>query len=63
MSRNQITIRRVDDPDPDGVHVQGTVAERLGMMWQLARDAWAFSGRAADAESRLQRHLIRIHRR
>lgn len=37
-------------------------AERLGMMWQLARDAWAFKGEPDHAESRLQRHVVRIHR-
>jgi hypothetical protein len=37
-------------------------AERLGMMWQLARDAWAFKGEPEHAESRLQRHVVRIRR-
>jgi hypothetical protein len=32
------------------------------MMWQLARDAWAFKGEPEHAESRLQRHVVRIHR-
>ena len=36
-------------------------AERLGMMWQLAIDAWAFKGDPI-AESRLQRHVVRILR-
>lgn len=39
-----------------------TAAERLGMMWQLTLDAWAFTGEPV-AESRLPRHLVRVHRR
>ena len=37
-------------------------AERMDMMWQLTIDAWAFTGSRA-AESRLPRHVVRIHRR
>jgi hypothetical protein len=39
-----------------------TAAERLGMMWQLTLDAWAFMGKPV-AESRLPRHIVRIRRR
>jgi len=39
-----------------------TPAERLAMMWQLALDAWAFTG-ASDAQPRLQRHVVRLMRR
>jgi hypothetical protein len=39
-----------------------TPAERLGMMWQLTLDAWAFMGKPV-AESRLPRHIVRIRRR
>ncbi len=40
-----------------------TPGQRLDLMWQLALDAWAFKGDAADAESRLQRHVVRVYRR
>ena len=40
---------------------QSTPAERLGMMWQLALDAWAFMGEPV-AEPRLPRHIGRILR-
>ncbi len=36
--------------------------ERLAMMWQLARDAWTFKGEPERAESRLQRHVVRVRR-
>ena len=38
-----------------------TPAERIDMMWQLACDAWAFTGNF-DAESRLPRHVVRVIR-
>ncbi len=40
-----------------------TVEQRLEMMWQLALDAWAFKGDTRNAESRLQRHVVRVYRR
>jgi hypothetical protein len=39
-----------------------TPEERIGMMWQLALDAWAFT-EGFDAESRLPRHIVRVLRR
>lgn len=36
-------------------------AELIGMMWQLALDAWAFKG-GLDAEPRLQRHVVVLKR-
>ncbi len=39
-----------------------TPAERIGMMWQLALDAWAFMGDSV-AEPRLPRHVVRLVRR
>ena len=38
-----------------------TPAQRLGMMWQLALDAWAFKGEPI-AEQRLPRHVVHIER-
>jgi hypothetical protein len=40
-----------------------TPEQRLDMMWQLALDAWAFKGDTRNAESRLQRHVVRVYRR
>jgi hypothetical protein len=36
-------------------------SERLGMMWQVALDAWAFKGEPL-AESGLPRHIVSIQR-
>lgn len=58
---NPIRIRdlhdRADDNDFEGM----TPAERVGMMWQLALDAWAFRG-PGDADSRDPREIVRIQR-
>lgn len=40
-----------------------TPAERLEMMWPLARSAWAFTGGRVSAEPGLSRHVVRIQRR
>ena len=39
-----------------------TPAERIGMMWQLAIDAWSFKENL-DAEPRLQRHIVVLKKR
>lgn len=54
-------LRQPDDGDRRDV-ADFEPAERLRIMWQLARDAWAFKGEPENAESRLQRHVVRIHR-
>lgn len=38
-----------------------TPDELLGMMWQLALDAWSFK-ESLNAEPRLQRHLVVLKR-
>lgn len=38
-----------------------TADERVGMMWQLALDAWAMKGEPV-VEQRLQRDVVRIIR-
>ncbi len=57
-----IRIRKLADQglEPDLWHT--TPAERLGMMWQLALDGWAFKGESL-AEPRLPRHVVRVRRR
>ena len=61
-SEAQVRIIRQTDPEParDVAGLEGV--QRLAMMWQLALDAWAFKGEREHAESRLQRHVVRIHR-
>lgn len=39
-----------------------TAAQRIGMIWQLTLDAWAFV-EGFDAEAPMQRDVIRVVRR
>ena len=62
-----IRVRRLSDHHladrgPDRDMADTTPAERMGMMWQLALDAWAFMG-APVHEPRLPRHVIRVNKR
>jgi hypothetical protein len=57
-----VRIRGLHERTEDNDFEVMTPAERVGMMWQLALDAWAFQG-SGDAESRLPRDIVRIQRR
>ena len=57
-----IRIRKLSDQGREPDLYQTTPAERLGMMWQLALDSWAFKGEPI-AEPRLPRDVIRLIRR
>ena len=48
--------------DGDGDLKDKSPEQWLGMMWQLALDAWSFKENL-NAEPRLQRHLIVLKRR
>ncbi len=64
MSDTERTVRvtklRDQGSEPDLKNT--TPEQRLGMMWQLALDAWAMMGDDC-AESRLPRHVGRVVRR
>lgn len=60
--RSRYVIRKLRLGDPEPREPMGTPEECIGMMWELACNAWAFMGHA-DAEPRLQRHLVRVVRR
>lgn len=60
LERN-IQIRKTSLKEETDDLKNTTPAGRWAMMWQLALDAWAFKGETV-AESRLQRHIIRVHR-
>lgn len=49
-----------EEPSED-LRGRTTAAERIGMVWQLTINAWAFRG-VDVAGTRLQRHVVRIHR-
>jgi hypothetical protein len=62
--RNRMRVRVLRQrEDVEGADVaERTPGERLAMMWPLARDAWTFKGEPQRAESRLQRHALRVRR-
>lgn len=61
-SRMRVRVRRLhEEQDAEDVAALSP-AERLGMMWRLAQDAWTFKGEPERAQSRLQRHVVRIAR-
>ena len=61
LERN-IQVRKTSLKEESDDLKNTTPAERLGMMWQLTLDAWAFKGEPV-AEPRLQRHIVRVFRR
>jgi hypothetical protein len=59
-----ISVRKTSlhGPDDRG-DLKGKLPQQLlGMMWQLALDAWAFKD-SLNAEPRLQRHIVVLKRR
>ncbi|MDJ0835942.1 MAG: hypothetical protein QNK37_05450 [Acidobacteriota bacterium] len=64
MKREDYPVRilRKGESEEDP-YLSGTTArDRLMMMWPLALQAWAFKGED-HRESRLSRHVVRVHRR
>jgi hypothetical protein len=60
-SARTIRVKKLHEQERDTDLKDTTPAERLSMMWQLALDAWTFKGEVL-AESRLPRHVVRLHR-
>lgn len=59
-----VTVKKSSLRDADdGESLKGkTPQELIGMMWQLALDAWSFKENIS-AEPRLQRHVVVLKRR
>jgi hypothetical protein len=62
MKNIPITKRPLHNADHDSDLEQKTPAERIGMMLQLALDAWSFKENL-NVEPRLQRHVVVLKRR
>jgi hypothetical protein len=58
--RVRVLSQKADAGHDDVAHL--SAGQRLELMWQLTLDAWAFKGEPQGAESRLQRHVVRIQR-
>jgi hypothetical protein len=55
------TLAEMEGDEPD-LSTTTTVEERFAIMWQLAKDAWAFRGEPVG-EPPFPRHPVRIIRR
>ncbi|QXD13816.1 hypothetical protein GQ464_010060 [Rhodocaloribacter litoris] len=60
--RRVLRVKRLHDEDWEDDLLQTTAAERLAMVWPLTVDAWTFL-EGTLAQSRLQRHIVRLQRR
>lgn len=54
-------VHRLGEAPAENLSDSTTAAERLGMMWQLAQDAWAMAGREIPSYPRSEMP-IRIRR-
>ena len=59
--RKKIRVGKLSDQGKEDDLRDLTPEERLGIMWQLAQDAWAMKGEGI-AERRLPRHVVRVVR-
>lgn len=58
-----IRIKKISLHEPDGDDLKDkSPAELIGMMWQLALNAWSFKENI-NVEPRLQRHIVVLKRR
>lgn len=62
MKSISITKRALHSADHDSDLKQKTPAELIGMMWQLALNAWSFKENL-NVKPRLQRHVVVLKRR
>lgn len=57
-----LRVSRLQDQGSEDDLAKTTPAERIEMVWPLTLDAWSFK-EPMSAESRLQRHIVRVLRR
>ena len=60
-SRWPVKVGRLSDPKPEFDPEPVTPEQGLDMVWPLTLDIWAFA-KGTDAESRLQRNVVRVIR-
>lgn len=57
-----LRVSRLQDQGSEDDLAKTTPAERIEMVWPLTLDAWSLK-EPMSAESRLQRHIVRVLRR
>ena len=60
-NRTKVVRSILKDQRDDGYIADATPAERIGMVWQLTLDVWAFLD-PQSAKSEFQRHVVRVKR-
>lgn len=61
MDRTRTALKRQSERRNED-YVEGTPEERVGLVWELTKEAASLSGKY-DVERRLQRHVTRVIRR
>ena len=61
VDRSCVRVVKMSEDNDDGF-VEASPAERIAMVWEITKDAWAFTGET-DAEQRLPRHITKLIRR
>ena len=59
--RNRVVKTTLLAQGEDALILDATPGERMGMVWQLTMDAWAFMD-PASAKCEFQRHVVRVER-
>jgi hypothetical protein len=59
--RSKVVKTTLQSQGDDIFLADATPAERIGMVWQLTLDAWAFTD-PDRAKSEFQRHVVRVQR-
>ena len=62
LDRSVVNLGKLSHQRDDDGFVEGDPATRIGMVWPLTCDAWAFVS-DGDAERRLQRDVTHFYRR
>ena len=58
VDRNKCVLKKLDEEDNG--YVDAEPAERISMVWELTKQAYAFAG--INAEQRLQRNVAKLIR-
>ena len=61
MDRTKVLKTTLQSQGNDVVITDATPGQRMGMVWQLTLDAWAFMD-PESAKSEFQRHVVRVER-
>ena len=61
LDKKRIRLIKLDKADDKDDYVEGGMAFRLGIVWELTKEVMSFQG-GFDAESGLQRHVVTLVR-